>query len=379
MPTLISCPECAGKLRVAEALLGKKVRCPTCKVVFVAEDPAAAVEELDELEELVEEPRQRKSTRFREDEDEEEDRPRQRRRPVDEDEDDDYDDRPRRRRRAEDDEDEDDWDDKPVPKKGQAKKQLAWARLGALLIFIYAIVALSSIGILFLLTFLRLLGVSIPDMVTLLLVGLPGLGGVITGLTGMVFTILGPPRKAAFGLAIAATATGALHLLLLFVSMINSMQAHQFLGGGFSGIFGGGWGEEATAMLSFAHVSDMFGQISLFNPLSLFIALIEVGSLIVTSLYLRAVVLNFPSRQAPAKQAIVQVIITGSAAVLLIIMGLIFRALMSATISPGGSFTGLKIITWISVLLNYGIIITVYVFLLMLTMNVKSYLQRQKA
>src|SRR5262249_55463367 len=34
MANIIACPSCGGKLRVADALRGKKVRCPTCTQVF---------------------------------------------------------------------------------------------------------------------------------------------------------------------------------------------------------------------------------------------------------------------------------------------------------------------------------------------------------
>jgi predicted Zn finger-like uncharacterized protein len=36
MPVITSCPDCSRKLRVPDELLGKKVRCPGCKVVFTA-------------------------------------------------------------------------------------------------------------------------------------------------------------------------------------------------------------------------------------------------------------------------------------------------------------------------------------------------------
>ncbi len=122
MPELIRCPECAGQLRVQDEMLGKKVRCPKCKKVFVAQ-----VEEEDVLEEVVDDEEEsiqtRPSRRSRRDEDEDEDRPRKRRRDdEDENEDgittrtskrrsdeDEEEDRPSSRRwRDEDDEDEDD-------------------------------------------------------------------------------------------------------------------------------------------------------------------------------------------------------------------------------------------------------------------------------
>ncbi len=45
MPVITNCPECSRKVRVPDDLLGKKVRCPGCKVVFAA---AAVPEEVPE-------------------------------------------------------------------------------------------------------------------------------------------------------------------------------------------------------------------------------------------------------------------------------------------------------------------------------------------
>jgi phage FluMu protein Com len=76
MPISLSCPQCNGKLRVADDLAGKKIKCPKCSAVFPtspaepstavttkAPSPVAAqgitstadsVEELEEVEELQE-------------------------------------------------------------------------------------------------------------------------------------------------------------------------------------------------------------------------------------------------------------------------------------------------------------------------------------
>ncbi len=72
MPISLTCPDCGGKLRVADNLAGKKIKCPKCAVVFpvpppdedtvaLEESPAKSAEgiatatkserELDELEE----------------------------------------------------------------------------------------------------------------------------------------------------------------------------------------------------------------------------------------------------------------------------------------------------------------------------------------
>src|SRR5262245_45470318 len=39
MPVLVNCPSCKGPLRVTDALLGRKVRCPACQTVFTADAP----------------------------------------------------------------------------------------------------------------------------------------------------------------------------------------------------------------------------------------------------------------------------------------------------------------------------------------------------
>ncbi|HEY7425504.1 MAG TPA: hypothetical protein VH682_14835 [Gemmataceae bacterium] len=115
MPQIITCPDCERKLRVPDNLLGKKVRCPSCSVLFKAAAAETGAEESTEEPEAKPSVRRRpavrderyadspRSSRRRIDEEEEEDdRPRRRRDEIDEEEDD----RPRRRRNEED-EDED--------------------------------------------------------------------------------------------------------------------------------------------------------------------------------------------------------------------------------------------------------------------------------
>jgi predicted Zn finger-like uncharacterized protein len=41
MPIIVACPACGGKLRVADDLLGQRVRCPACQDTFDAARPAA--------------------------------------------------------------------------------------------------------------------------------------------------------------------------------------------------------------------------------------------------------------------------------------------------------------------------------------------------
>src|SRR5438309_1265812 len=37
MPQITSCPDCSKKLRVPDELIGKKVKCPGCATMFIAE------------------------------------------------------------------------------------------------------------------------------------------------------------------------------------------------------------------------------------------------------------------------------------------------------------------------------------------------------
>src|SRR5438105_2551775 len=39
MPVIVKCPSCNGPLRVADELLGRKVRCPGCQTIFEASAP----------------------------------------------------------------------------------------------------------------------------------------------------------------------------------------------------------------------------------------------------------------------------------------------------------------------------------------------------
>lgn len=103
MKLTLSCPECDTPLGVDESLLGKKVRCTSCKGVFVAEDPSSrAIQEQPPRETIArpssrngddyaERPSRRSSRDDYDDEDNDDDRSRRRSR--------DDDDRPRRRRR----------------------------------------------------------------------------------------------------------------------------------------------------------------------------------------------------------------------------------------------------------------------------------------
>lgn len=42
MPIIVACPQCQGQLRVADDLIGRKVRCPACNTTFDANAPASS-------------------------------------------------------------------------------------------------------------------------------------------------------------------------------------------------------------------------------------------------------------------------------------------------------------------------------------------------
>lgn len=106
MAITINCPNCHGKVRSPEELIGKKVQCPKCSTVFRVEAPNAGIEVVDDIEVVEDEPAPRPK----------------RRPPVDAEV---VDDRPRRRLRDE----EDDVDDyEPRPRRGGRSRALAKAK-----------------------------------------------------------------------------------------------------------------------------------------------------------------------------------------------------------------------------------------------------------
>jgi predicted Zn finger-like uncharacterized protein len=98
-----SCPNCGKEYSLADAQLGKTVRCKGCEDTFVVEPPRRARRGRDEDDEDRRDSRPR-SGRWRDD-DEDDDAPRRSRRRRDDDEDDDA---PRRSRRRRDDDEDDD-------------------------------------------------------------------------------------------------------------------------------------------------------------------------------------------------------------------------------------------------------------------------------
>jgi predicted Zn finger-like uncharacterized protein len=213
MSVMVSCPKCGGQLRARDEQLGKKVRCPKCKGIFTAEAEEEP-EEVDEPGEEEEETPRRRTVRSRR-RDEEDEKPRKRR-TRDEDEDEEDEDGPRRRRGRDDDEDE----EPDRRRERNPRRERAWAERGTLLMLIGTGVNLGALLLLLLLTTLAILGgILSGDWVVLLLVGLPGLGGLVTFTVGAVFSLLGPKARGALGFGIATLAVAGVQILLLLIAL----------------------------------------------------------------------------------------------------------------------------------------------------------------
>ncbi len=147
MPEITTCPDCDKKLKVPDHLIGKKVRCPGCSVMFVAradeeeEVPASRASGRAPQSDAISERRKAPAR-------DEDDRPRSRSR-------DDDDDRPRSRSRDEDRDDRDDRirrrddhdEDYPPPRSGDPAKGWRGTRLGITLVAVSNWLFLSCIGV----------------------------------------------------------------------------------------------------------------------------------------------------------------------------------------------------------------------------------------
>jgi predicted Zn finger-like uncharacterized protein len=335
----IQCPECGGKLRIGDHSLGKKVKCPKCKAIFTAEEEIEEVEEVEEVE---------RPTRRRREEDYAEE-----------------DDRPRRKRRSDDayvDE-----DDRPTKPAGNPREMLAWARRSVQLLWIGSIVTLSAVSFRVLLQILFVSEAwSAPDWVRLLLVGLPGLAGVTTFTTGLVFSLLGPKKGAVLGLAIALVAVGGLHLLFTIIAVIP--QERSIGGIQFSSSVGGNWYRGATTLPAFSE-APLF-----FDALHFIAGLFEVATLVLMYLWVRALMLYY-KKGASAGQCIAGICITGGVPVFILLLSLINRSILYDS-KP--SLTTIRVMVWSSFLVSYLAVIAVWVFALITTLGVGSFLEDQK-
>jgi hypothetical protein len=98
---VIKCPQCRKSLKVGDASVGKRIRCPSCQNPFVVPGPAPELEEVQAVQ------TERPTRRPRRDIEEDEERPRPSRRARDDDEEEERPRRPRKRRPRDDDDDDD--------------------------------------------------------------------------------------------------------------------------------------------------------------------------------------------------------------------------------------------------------------------------------
>jgi hypothetical protein len=220
---LVACPQCATTLKIPDGASGN-VKCPKCASIFpvvakpaaklafevVGEAPppapklAAKPQPLNPNFEVIDEPKPKKKAIALD----EDDRPRSKRRRDDEDDED----RPRKKRRRREDDDEDDW--QPVGNRGSSGP----AKVGMLLVSISLWMYASTFALLALFLLIAWLGAAIPSAL-MIITGLLGLANWVVALIGLAFCIAGPPQSR--GLAIAATAVAAIHLILAFVVANN--------------------------------------------------------------------------------------------------------------------------------------------------------------
>jgi LSD1 subclass zinc finger protein len=224
---LVSCPKCATNLKIPDGASGN-VKCPKCATIFPAaakpapappafevvdDTPAPAPkrpakpEVLDPDFDVVDVPKPKKKAVAAEDDDD--GRPRSKRR---RDEEDDNDDRSRRKKGRRRDDEDDDW--RPAGK----GVSFGPAKVGMLMLSISLWLYLGTFVLLGLFLLVAWIGASIPEGL-MIVTGLLGLSNWIVALIGLGFCIAGPPKSR--GLAIAATAVAAIHLIMAFVVANN--------------------------------------------------------------------------------------------------------------------------------------------------------------
>ena len=442
---VVNCPQCPTKLRVPDGATGS-VKCPKCSTVFPVAAPATpAFEVVDEtppkpaapapkpapvvaksipkpvapvendFEFDDEKPKKKKrddddddddrprgkkkSRRDDDDDDDEDDRPRSKKKRSRDDDDDDDDDRPRgkKKRRDDDDDDDDDWHDSPS-RKGNT---FGPAKVGMQLLGISLWIYLGTFAMLILFVLLAWVGVGIPSAL-LLLLGLAGLTNWILALTGLGFAIAGPPKTR--GLAIAATAVSAVHLILGFVvankaeAALFGLPAIQYLSyaakaerindlykrlnsetdakrrekiaeelrdasGGSSGDFGGRGSEmrwsDLTTLLPYtdrlvtviAYDSKAFE----YYILPMLAGLTEIARLVLIILLIGSVARAAKSYDAAEKSS-VATIVAGITAVVPMVLLIIVRAISSSSSKSSGGSAG-DGATWLAItaLLVYGL------------------------
>jgi hypothetical protein len=214
MPEIVSCPDCARQLRVPDHLLGKKVKCPGCNVMFTAMvSGGGAVVTRNDFEQVRVRRRSQPDTPP----------PRRRREEY---YDDDYDDRPRRRR--DDDYDDDYQDDyRDSPRRQRAGWRMTCTGLNLYTIAIWVWVAgwtVLALGLLL----AWLLGAHGGDVILQIVMVLFSFAALVdlvlrcTG-AGLCMAVPGKPGTGRKPLAITAFSLYGAHALLVLIAFIVLM------------------------------------------------------------------------------------------------------------------------------------------------------------
>jgi hypothetical protein len=213
MPEIVSCPDCDRKLRVPDHLLGKKVKCPGCSVMFTAlVSGGGAVVTRNDFEQV--------RVRRRDAEDAAPP-PRRRRREEDYD---DYDDRPRRRRRDDDYEDEyeDEYQDSPRRQRAGWRMVCTGLNLYTIAIWVWvAGLALFTLGLLMVIL-LSGRGASYIGQIVSILMFFAALVDLVLRTTGagLCIAVPGKPGTGRKPLAISAFAVYGVHAILSLITFI---------------------------------------------------------------------------------------------------------------------------------------------------------------
>jgi predicted Zn finger-like uncharacterized protein len=346
MPQIIQCPDCQKTLRVPDNLLGKTVRCPTCKTMFTAQaEEEVKLELIDEeppakrpskAEEERDEVRPSRRPAAREEEERVQERPRRKRRELDDE------DRPRRKW-AEEDEEEDDLEDR-LRRSSRAPRgsRTAWrkTRTGVTLVLIGVFTQIAAYALIIVALIMVVAGAAsaasairsggsagapagvFGGLGMLCCSGVLLLASFILSVTGNVFCVFTPALNGAKILAIISLALISLQVLFAIIGGIAGGMAGAQAGAASSSMGGGPGPAGPPAMPG----SNAFGLIGNFIGLAQFIVFL---------VFLRQCAVTLRER-GTARSILFLIICTGVVVVVsaILVFALILGAL--AVISSGG-------------------------------------------
>jgi hypothetical protein len=354
----VTCVRCRVKLRVADRVLGKTIKCPECGTSFVVAAPAQAIQppaarkpappvaEIVDIgaEYLVPDPPKPKPKQPAQEDYEVVESlppppppPPRRPAPVDEVE---------------------LFDDEPAeeidPQQAQQRKRVAEmkrAKLGVFLNFIAACILVGALGLTY---FFILLGVSGAhiDNDLYALAGLPGIGAWVTAAVGLGFLVAGPNRHGSRGLAIATAAVAGLHLILMLVDVFQDHTS--IIGMVSSGRSSTHWMGLVSELpyLCFLTLGATLPVSFSVDTIALFTGLLEVAQVILFLLLLRALGQTVKDYGLVGNSLMILIVFASALGVHLIlsmIWGLILKNVTSASAGKALLILSLSLVylTWI--------------------------------